>query len=219
MHWVQSYCSTWFYMESAKKHHEQIPCAPLHQQHQSWQHQHGALQPAVGPSPRPALLPKGGPWAVPIPEWLQDNAEAVSSLITWKLHLQGVLAFLLPVNLTPSCPPCQISPRSQLTTAEQLQVEFPHHFWWIEVLLPMSKHTVGQITLLNKKPQDDWFSAWTFKNCLKIREIRAGKKTPYATPPEQLGEGNHQQLPACSCRALHHLKMSCIFTKFKYNRD
>lgn len=201
-------------MESAKKHNEQVPLAPLHQQHQSWEHQHGALQPA------PICCSKVAPEQFPF----QNDCKTMLRLLLLSspgnfIRLQGVLAFLLLVSLTPSCPPCQISPQSQLTTAEQLQVEFPHHFWWIEVLLPMSKHMIGQITLVNKKPQDYWFSVWTFKNCLKIKEIRAGKKNPYTTPPEQLGEGNHQQLPACSCRALHHLKMSCIFRKSKYNYD
>jgi len=53
------------------------------------------------------MAPEFKPLSVPIPGWLQDNAEAVSYLITKGnfIPLQGVLlslAFLLPSNLPSS---------------------------------------------------------------------------------------------------------------------
>jgi len=52
MRWGGSYHNTWFYMESAKTRHEQIPYIHL-QQLQSREHQHGAPQPTCGSIPQP----------------------------------------------------------------------------------------------------------------------------------------------------------------------
>jgi len=68
-------------------HHKQIHYIHLHQHH-SWEHQHGAPQPGVGP----VAAAQRWPLSAGIPEWLQDNAVAVSYLITTRsfTHSQGV---------------------------------------------------------------------------------------------------------------------------------
>lgn len=60
MQWAEFYHNMWFYMESARMRHKQIPDIRLHH-HQSQEWFHGTPQPTVGPSHSPALLPKGGP--------------------------------------------------------------------------------------------------------------------------------------------------------------
>ena len=89
----------------------------------------------LGLPPSTSSAAQRWPLSVHIPALLQDNAAAVSSVLTKGncTPLQGVLlslASLLPATFTPSafgpsCPPCQIIPWSQITTAEQLQFEFP----------------------------------------------------------------------------------------------
>lgn len=79
----------WFYVESAKMHHKQIPYTQLHQ-HQPWEQLHGAPQPGHGSIPQPSFAAQRWPLSTPILGRLQDNAEAASYLIT-----KG--------SLTPSC--------------------------------------------------------------------------------------------------------------------
>ena len=79
----------------------------------------------LGLSPSTCSAAQRWPLSVHIPALLQDNAAAVSSLLTKGncTPLQGVLlslASLLPATFTPSapgpsCPPCQIIPWSQIT--------------------------------------------------------------------------------------------------------
>ena len=93
--------STW----SAKMHYKQIPYILLHQQ-QSWEQSHGAPQPGFVSIPQPSSAAQSWPLSVPIPGWLQENAEAMSYFIT-KANLRRrvvlSLVLLLPASLTPSC--------------------------------------------------------------------------------------------------------------------
>lgn len=126
----------------------------------------GAPQPSLGSIPQHQLCCPKVDWFQTLLGWLQENALAVSYLITRgnQSPLQGIfesLAFLLPVSLTPSAAehfwsPCQVIPWSQITTAEQLQFDFPLCFCkiLIEKLIKFGvyEQTVGWT--------ENWLNRW-----------------------------------------------------------
>lgn len=137
--------NTCVYKESANIGHKDIPCTHLHQ-HQSQEQLQGHLSPAAGASPRPALVHRGGHWA-----WAPECSRPwMSTRQCWgcilplcqgtKLHslARGVvsLVLLLPtfqplLVVGPSFPLCQIISWSQITSAEQTQLEFLLHLLFV----------------------------------------------------------------------------------------
>lgn len=116
----------------------------------------GHLSPVLGSSPQLQFCcPKVAPERL-----IQDCYNTVLQIFLsspMKISLLYIkssqsLPFLVPAGLThfvarPSHPPCQIIPWSHITTAKQLQFEFPLHLQLLSVLTGLSVMT--SLTLWN----------------------------------------------------------------------